>query len=186
MPSAPAVSAVSGLSRSIAAPRARRMPRLLPRAKPVFSPGSRTMACGNSCRIIATAPSLESLSTTITSTASPSVCAAIERRQARSNSRVLRLTMTIEMSGSSPIPVSYHARAARRPRRNAERGREPERRGRRGRDFASFFSVLSASSASSALCVFLTDTPRARDETERLPLLAEQAHQDRVVVGAVD
>ena len=65
--SQPGRTIVSLLRKQIYFPRASRAPRLLPLANPKFSPGLITRTGGGSCDKYSAVPSVEPLSTTITS-----------------------------------------------------------------------------------------------------------------------
>src|SRR5260221_2816331 len=79
-------------------------PWLLARAKPTFFELAMTLTNGNCPRSIATLPSLEALSTTMTSIFSGAVVRRAELMQSQSKSRVFQFTIMIDTSGMARIP----------------------------------------------------------------------------------
>ena len=104
-PEMPGDISQSGLSQTHARPSARAKPRLLAFANPRLPPASIASASGKRSRTIARLPSREPLSTTIVCSASPSPAARSAARQRASNSRVLKLTITIEASKADSRPT---------------------------------------------------------------------------------
>ena len=123
---ASAASSVSGLRKSTKRPRLMASPWLLARVKPALSAFAINRTQGNSPANIALLPSVDALSTTITSAVqrlagcetpakNKSSLPAMDARQRRNRSRTFQLTMTTETSGAAGSDSATRRRLGRRP-----------------------------------------------------------------------
>src|SRR4051794_11998364 len=108
----PGAGAASGLMKTSRSPRASAAPRLQPAANPRFAPLSITRHAGQRSRTRAAVPSLDALSTTMTS--SPSASSSSSGGSACSSaSWLFQVTMTNEVFTSAPVSPQDRADAQR-------------------------------------------------------------------------